>query len=122
MGIRAWWRELTSTTAELDAIQLRDDAERAGAAVIEQVEQGQIQTLKGTIQSLVFRPEVSVPMLEAELFDGSGRITLVWMGRRKIRGINPGTKMAVTGRLVRNNGKLTMFNPNYSVLPNGHGG
>lgn len=122
MGLRSWWRHVTSSVAELDALELRADAELAGAAVIEHVEQGQVQTLKGTIQSIVYRPEVSVPMLEAELFDGSGRITLVWMGRRKIRGINPGTKMAVTGRLVRNNGKLTMFNPNYAVLPNGTGG
>lgn len=122
MSLRSWWRQLNSSVAELDAEQLRVDAERAGAAAIEAVGSGQIRTLKGTVQSLVYRPEVSVPMLEAELFDGSGRITLVWMGRRKIRGINPGTKMEVTGRLVRSNGRLTMFNPNYAVLPNGHGG
>ena len=122
MGLRSWWAQLNSSVAELDAQELRIDAERAGAAAIEAVNSGQVRTLKGTIQSLVYRPEVSVPMLEAELFDGSGRITLVWMGRRKIRGINPGTKMAVTGRLVRSNGRLTMFNPNYAVLPNGNGG
>jgi RecG-like helicase len=122
MGLRSWWAQLNSSVAELDAQELRVDAERAGAAAIEAVNSGQVRTLKGTIQSLVYRPEVSVPMLEAELFDGSGRITLVWMGRRKIRGINPGTKMAVTGRLVRSNGRLTMFNPNYAVLPNGNGG
>jgi RecG-like helicase len=122
MGLRSWWAQLNSSVAELDAQELRIDAERAGAAAIEAVNSGQVRTLKGTIQSLVYRPEVSVPMLEAELFDGSGRITLVWMGRRKIRGINPGIKMEVTGRLVRSNGRLTMFNPNYAVLPNGNGG
>lgn len=122
MGLRSWWVQLNSSVAELDAQELRVDAERAGAAAIEAVNSGQVRTLKGTIQSLVYRPEVSVPMLEAELFDGSGRITLVWMGRRKIRGINPGTRMEVTGRLVRSNGRLTMFNPNYAVLPNGNGG
>ena len=121
MGIKSWWRELTSTAAELDAQELREDVVEAGAAAIDTIDQGQIQTLKGTIQSLVFRPQMSVPQLEAEFFDGSGHVVLVWMGRRKIRGINPGTRMAVTGRIVRRNGRLTMFNPNYAILPNGHG-
>lgn len=121
MGIRSWWRQLTSTAAELDAQELREDVVEAGAAAIDTIDQGQIHTLKGAIQSVVFRPQISVPQLEAEFFDGSGHVTLVWMGRRKIRGINPGTRMAVTGRIVRRNGRLTMFNPNYAILPNGHG-
>ena len=119
MGIRTWWRRVTSTAAELDALELRAESEEFGAAVIENVGQGQVQTLKGTITSLVFRPETRVPMLEADLFDGSGSIRLVWMGHRKIRGISPGTKMAVTGRLLHHEGQLTMFNPNYAVIPNG---
>ena len=93
MGIRSWWRDLTSTAAELDAQELREDVVEAGATAINTIEQGQIQTLKGTIQSVVFRPQMSVPQLEAEFFDGSGHIVLVWMGRRKIRGINPGTRI-----------------------------
>lgn len=119
MGLKSWWQRLTSSAAELDALELRAESEEFGAAVIEEVGQGQIQTLKGTIQSMVFRPEIRVPMLEANLFDGSGTIRLVWMGRRKIRGINPGTKMTVTGRLLHHDGQLTMFNPNYAILPNG---
>ena len=121
VGLSLWWQRLTSSAAELDAIELRMQSEEFGAAVIEDVAQGQIQTLKGTIQSLVYRPETRVPMLEANLFDGSGSIRLVWMGRRKIRGIAPGTKMAVTGRLLHHEGHLTMFNPNYAILPNGNG-
>ena len=87
-------------------------------SAIENVASGQVTTLTGTVRSLILRPEVTVPALEAELFDGSGHIALVWLGRRKIRGIHPGIHLTVTGRLVRINGQLTMFNPNYAITSN----
>ncbi|MEY3278689.1 MAG: putative nucleic acid binding OB-fold tRNA/helicase domain [Actinomycetota bacterium] len=111
----SWWRRFRSSTQELDAIKLRDEASDLGASAIENVASGQATTLTGTIRSLILRPEVTVPALEAELFDGSGHISLVWLGRRKIRGIHPGISLTVTGRLVRINGQLTMFNPNYAI-------
>ena len=35
MSLRSWWERLNSSVAELDAQELRVDAERAGAAAIE---------------------------------------------------------------------------------------
>ncbi|MEN9710071.1 MAG: hypothetical protein RL441_63, partial [Actinomycetota bacterium] len=46
MGLRSWWAQLNSSVAELDAQELRVDAERAGAAAIEAVNSGQVRTLK----------------------------------------------------------------------------
>lgn len=114
-GVSRWWNRFRSTSEELDALKLRDEVSDLGASAIENVVSGQVTTLTGTIRSLILRPEVTVPALEAELFDGSGHIALVWLGRRKIRGIHPGISISVTGRLVRINGQLTMFNPNYSI-------
>ncbi|MEY2634232.1 MAG: hypothetical protein RIS75_172 [Actinomycetota bacterium] len=113
--ISKWWERFRSSSEELDAMKLRDEVSDLGASAIENVMSGQLTTLTGTVRSLILRPEVTVPALEADLFDGSGHISLVWLGRRKIRGIHPGISMSVTGRLVRINGQLTMFNPNYSI-------
>lgn len=113
--ISKWWDRFRSSSEELDAMKLRDEVSDLGASAIENVMSGQLTTLTGTVRSLILRPEVTVPALEADLFDGSGHISLVWLGRRKIRGIHPGISMSVTGRLVRINGQLTMFNPNYSI-------
>ena len=115
-SISKWWQRFRSSSEELDALKLRDEVTDLGASAIENVASGQLTTLTGTVRSLILRPEVTVPALEADLFDGSGHISLVWLGRRKIRGIHPGISMSVTGRLVRINGQLTMFNPNYSIV------
>lgn len=117
MGLKTWVEKITAGSAELDAAALRQEVEIFGADPICDLESGQITTLTGVVNSLVFRPETSVPVFEVELFDGSGNVVVKFMGRRHIRGISPGTAMAVTGRIVRCDGVMTMFNPEYRLLP-----
>ena len=73
-------------------------------------------TLKGTIRSLTVRPRGGVPALEAELYDGSGVITLVWLGRRRIAGIDPGRSMRVRGRIGVHEGVRIVYNPRYELM------
>ncbi|MEY3408135.1 MAG: hypothetical protein RL038_1196 [Actinomycetota bacterium] len=117
MGVREWVNKFTAGSAELDAAELRDGVLSAGADPICELESGQITTLTGIVNSLIFRPENAVPVFEVELFDGSGTVILKFMGRRQIRGIVPGTSMVVTGRIVRCDSIMTMFNPEYRLLP-----
>lgn len=103
------------------ADEIAADEERADAA-----EHGRGQTcgsvplrhsaqLTGVIRSLVLRPRNGVPALEAELYDGSGVVRLVWMGRRQIAGIEPGRRMHVEGFVSGVGGRATMFNPRYEL-------
>lgn len=117
MSLKSWWQSVTATNQELEAEALVEEAIESGADVIKDVVDGQITTLNGSVRSLVLRPEVTVPALEVELFDGSGSVKIVWLGRRHIAGIEPGITLAVTGRLVRQEGELAMFNPQYAILP-----
>lgn len=73
--------------------------------------------LRGTLRTVTLRPRGGVPALEAELFDGSGIITLVWLGRRRIAGINPGRSLQVEGRVGRHDGNRIVYNPRYELLP-----
>jgi len=73
--------------------------------------------LRGTIKTVTLRPRGGVPALEAELFDGSGAITLVWLGRRRIAGVDPGRSMEVEGRIGAHNGDRILYNPRYELLP-----
>ena len=66
---------------------------------------------------MTLRPRGGVPALEAELDDGSGVITVVWLGRRRIAGVGPGRAMTVEGRIGRQNGVPVMFNPRYELRP-----
>jgi RecG-like helicase len=117
MGLRSWIDSVTKSSADIDAAELRVESELFGADAIAELLSGQVTTLTGKVQSLVFCPETSVPVLEAELFDGSGTVVIKFMGRRRIQGINPGTNIAVTGRIVQCDGVMTMFNPEYKLLP-----
>ena len=72
--------------------------------------------LRGTIKTVTLRPRGGVPALEAELEDGSGVITLVWLGRRRISGVDPGRTMRVAGRIGTGSGTRVLFNPRYELI------
>lgn len=74
-------------------------------------------SLRGTIKTVTLRPRGGVPALEAELEDGSGVITIVWLGRRRIAGIGPGRAMRVEGRIGSATGHRVLFNPRYELIP-----
>nr|WP_183375304.1 OB-fold nucleic acid binding domain-containing protein [Helcobacillus sp. ACRRO] len=72
--------------------------------------------LRGVISSLVVRPAHATPAVEVELFDGTGVITVFWLGREKITGIAPGVRLEVSGFAAVRGGLPVMYNPRYSIL------
>ena len=109
-----------SSQQEVDASQLRDFTESVGATAASQVKIGELVKVHGAIRALRVRPNKSVPMVEAELWDGSGFVTLIWLGRRSIQGITPGRAVIAQGRLSRGPAEQpTLFNPRYELLPVG---
>ncbi|WP_435741420.1 OB-fold nucleic acid binding domain-containing protein [Nocardioides sp. SYSU DS0663] len=73
--------------------------------------------LRGTLRTVTLRPRGGVPALEADLYDGSGTITIVWLGRRRIAGITPGRSVDVQGRIGTHDGTRIMYNPRYELMP-----
>lgn len=73
--------------------------------------------LRGTLRTVTLRPRGGVPALEAELFDGSGVITVIWLGRRRIAGISPGRSIQVEGRIGVTEGTRVLYNPRYELIP-----
>jgi amino acid transporter len=71
--------------------------------------------LAGTLRTVTTRPRGGSLTMEAELWDGTGRVTLVWLGRRDIPGIQPGRRIVVHGRLTSQHGQPTIFNPAYEL-------
>lgn len=87
-----------------------------GDVSIADAEDRAMVTLRGSVRSLTVRPRGGVPALEAELFDGSGVITIVWLGRRRIAGIDPGRSMRVQGRIGLHDGVRVIYNPRYELM------
>src|SRR5438067_723134 len=100
--------------------ELRAEVERSGATTVDHCAVGKPVCVAGTLRAVVLRPLAGVPTLEAELYDGTGTVTLVWLGRRRIRGIDPGRSVVARGRMTQRAGKATLFNPEYELRA-GHG-
>jgi hypothetical protein len=116
-AFRRMLRRLTSDVDALDADDLSEDAERSGAQRAAECACGQEVTVFGRLRSVEFRPQDAEASLEAELFDGTEGITLIWLGRRRIPGIEPGRTMKVRGRLALRDGRKVLYNPFYEICP-----
>jgi hypothetical protein len=107
---------LTAETEQLDAEDLQRAAERHGATRVAECADRVPVTVFGTVRSVTIRPRAGVPALEAEVYDGSGVITLVWLGRRTIAGIGPGRQLRATGRVTSSEGRRLVYNPRYELV------
>ena len=100
-----------------------DDLQRqvtdTGATPILDCCRGQVVTACGVLRSVTVRPVAGSPALEADLYDGSGHLRVVWLGRRHIHGIEAGRSVTITGRLADSSHQATIFNPRYQLQPVG---
>jgi len=53
------------------------------------------------------------PCVEAALDDGTGRISLRWLGRHAVPGVAPGALVTVEGTVVDERGHWVLINPRY---------
>ncbi|WP_443055689.1 OB-fold nucleic acid binding domain-containing protein [Streptomyces sp. NBC_00690] len=110
---------LSSSQQDLESEELREDAQASGCVRIAECGDRQIVRVTGTLRTVTFRPRAGVPALEAELFDGSAPLDVVWLGRRAIVGIEPGRRLIASGRISMSHGRRVLFNPKYELRPLG---
>jgi hypothetical protein len=67
--------------------------------------------LAGVVRRITVRPLEGHESLEALLYDGTGEITVIWMGRRSIHGLNLGTRLIVDGVIGEQRNERRMVNP-----------
>lgn len=114
--LRRALHRLTADEQQVRSEELRSTVEAVGATPVEQCVCGEPVAVAGTLRAVVLRPLAGVPTLEAELDDGTGSVTLVWLGRRRIRGIDPGRTLVARGRMTMRDGRTTVFNPDYELV------
>ncbi|MEV0277529.1 OB-fold nucleic acid binding domain-containing protein [Streptomyces sp. NPDC050610] len=110
---------LSTSQEELHSAELQQDTQSAGCTRICDCDDRQIVKVTGTLRTVTLRPRAGVPALEAELFDGSAALDVVWLGRRSIVGIEPGRKLIASGRIAMSHGRRVLFNPKYELRPLG---
>jgi hypothetical protein len=106
---------------ELEAIHGPEGERRSD---IGQCAEREIVSVAGTLRAVTLRPRGTSLTMEADLWDGTGQVTLVWLGRRDIPGIEAGRRIVVRGRLTALKGERAIYNPSYELQPteggNGH--
>ncbi|MGH8876039.1 MAG: OB-fold nucleic acid binding domain-containing protein [Stackebrandtia sp.] len=109
-------RRLTASEEDLYADQVRAESVGAGCRACDTLERGTIAKVTGRITTVTFTPVASMPVLEAELYDGTSTVTLTWLGRRRIVGIEPGRRLIAAGRVaIRDEDRRVIYNPWYEI-------
>lgn len=109
-------RRFTASESDLAAQEAQVAAVRNGGTPCGDLATRSKACVCGTLRSVTLRPRGGVPALEAELFDGSGSVSLVWLGRRRIAGVEPGRRVKARGLVADDDGQRVIFNPVYELL------
>lgn len=112
-ALRSWF----PSRAETAAREQRAAAILAGATPITEVHPRTRVRVAGVFRTVTLRPQGGVTAVEAELYDGSGSINLIWLGQQTIRGIEPGRRAVVSGVVMDQDGEYVIYDPHYELLP-----
>ncbi len=113
--LRRVLHRLASSQEEIEARELQRDVQTTGCTSIDNAIDRQRVVVRGTLRHVTLRPRSGTPALEAELYDGSATLTVVWLGRRRIAGIEPGVALRVQGRVSTQDGRRVIYNPRYEL-------
>ena len=61
-------------------------------------------------------PSGGAPRVDVEVWDATGGITLQFLGRREIAGLDVGATICAEGMVGENEGSLTILNPSYEIV------
>lgn len=114
-GLRRFFQRLTASQEELEAQELQRDAANCGAIPAGDCQRGQVVSVSGRLRTVAYTPRTNLPTLEADLYDGSDVVTLVFLGRRSIVGIEPGRQLTARGRVAIRDGRKVIYNPYYEL-------
>jgi hypothetical protein len=113
--VRRFFRRMFASPEELDAEELQRDVAAAGSNRACDVRPGDLVCVSGRLRTVVYTPRTTLPTLEADLYDGSDMVRLIWLGRRRIAGIEPGRAIKVKGRIAVRDGRKVLYNPHYEL-------
>lgn len=72
--------------------------------------------VQGRVNSIKSAPSNASPFVEVEVWDETGGVTLQFLGRREITGLEVGAQLRAEGMVGENNGQLIILNPSYEIV------
>ena len=115
--IGRWMKKLGTDDETVDADALSSEVDASGCQHAAGCWQGQRVTIIGRLRSVDLHPTDSLATLDAELYDGTDTVSLIWLGRRSIPGVETGRTVKAKGRLAMRDGRKVIYNPDYELMP-----
>lgn len=72
--------------------------------------------IQGRVTSIRMAPSGSAPVINVEVWDETGGVTLQFLGRREIRGLEIGIQMRAEGMVADSEDKMSILNPSYELI------
>ncbi|MGH9171170.1 MAG: OB-fold nucleic acid binding domain-containing protein, partial [Acidimicrobiales bacterium] len=93
-----------------------------GEIPISELSRRQRAKVAGRVRSVRVQAGAGVPSVECVLADSTGLLLLVFQGRRRVPGIDPGAYVAVEGMVGERGRRLVMINPLFTILKTAESG
>ena len=108
---------LGASVAELDRTRLQDRCRGLDVTPIDEAPRRVPVRVGGEVKRVIVAPRNGVPNLEVMVSDGTGAITAVFAGRRRIAGIDHGRAIVLEGVPVDLGDRAVIYNPAYTLVP-----
>jgi RecG-like helicase len=113
-AVQRFFRRMAESDEQRLAEELRDWAATVeGTVRIADAPQRKRVKVAGMVRRITVRPVEGFEALEAVVYDGTGEITAVWLGRRSIPGLLLGSRLVLKGVVGRERGSMRMVNPEF---------
>src|SRR5262245_29455519 len=116
VAFRKGLQRLATPTEELDRQALTEFCALRGFTPMDQLQARTRASTGGEVSSVRIVPRAGAAALEVTVSDGRGSATAVFLGRRKIAGLAPGKRIAMSGMVARDGNRLLIYNPEYEFL------
>jgi len=83
---------------------------------ISEIEWRKRAQVQGRVTSIKTAPRGAAPTLQVEIWDETGGVSLQFLGRRNIAGLEVGSQMRAEGMVGEEDGSLVILNPSYELL------
>jgi amino acid transporter len=72
--------------------------------------------VQGRVTAIRMAPRGAAPVLEVEIWDETGGVSLQFLGRREIAGLEVGSQLRAEGMVGEEEGSMVILNPSYELL------
>jgi hypothetical protein len=110
-------QRLGASVAELDRTRLQDRCRGLDVTPIDEAPTRVPIRVGGEVKRVIVAPRNGVPNLEVMVSDGTGSITAVFAGRRRIPGVDHGRTIVLEGVIVDLVDRPVIYNPAYTLVP-----